>query len=90
MISDWAGPGVDIRDGASGNTVIGNYIGTDYTGTSVLGNYGTDWTLSITSGAIASADTAHHVLTMSPDAAGHINLSNGATINFSEIERITW
>ena len=80
-----------------GNDTVAGGAGASWTdtislhdGTSALGNYGADWTLSITSGAIASADTAHHVLTMSPDAAGHINLSNGATINFSEIERITW
>jgi Ca2+-binding RTX toxin-like protein len=80
-----------------GNDTVAGGAGASWTdtislhdGTSALGNYGADWTLSITSGSIASADAANHVLTMSPDAAGHINLSNGSTINFSEIERITW
>ena len=59
-------------------------------GTSALGTYGVDWTLSVTSGSIVSTDTAHHVISLSQDAGGHIDLSNGATINFTELERITW
>ena len=52
-------------------------------GASALGTYGVDWTLSITSGSIISTDTAHHTITLSQDTAGHIDLSNGATINFT-------
>ena len=59
-------------------------------GTSALGTYGVDCTLSITSGSIISTDTAHHTITLSQDTAGHIDLSNGATINFTELERVTW
>jgi Ca2+-binding RTX toxin-like protein/carbon monoxide dehydrogenase subunit G len=59
-------------------------------GTSALGTYGVDWTLSVTSGSIVSTDTAHHVISLSLDAGGHVDLSNGATINFTELERITW
>ena len=59
-------------------------------GTSALGTYGVDWTLSVTSGSIVSTDTAHHVISLSQDAGGHIDLNNGATISFSELERITW
>jgi Ca2+-binding RTX toxin-like protein/type III secretion system FlhB-like substrate exporter len=59
-------------------------------GTTGLGTYGVDWTLSITSGSISSTDTIGHVITLSEDAAGHIDLSNGATINFTELERVTW
>ena len=80
-----------------GNDAVAGGAGASWTdtislhdGTSALGTYGTDWTLSITSGSIASMDTAHHVVNLSSDASGHINLSNGATINFSEVERITW
>jgi large repetitive protein len=59
-------------------------------GTSALGTYGVDWTLSITSGSIISTDTAHHIITLSQDTAGQIELHNGATINFTELERVTW
>jgi len=59
-------------------------------GTSALGTYGVDWTLSVTSGSIVSTDTAHHVISLSQDAGGHVDLSNGATNNFTELERITW
>jgi hypothetical protein len=59
-------------------------------GTTALGTYGVDWTLSITSGSVSSTDTGNHIITLSQDAAGHIDLSNGATINFSELERVTW
>lgn len=57
---------------------------------SALGTYGVDWTLSITSGSITSTDTVNHVIALSQDAAGHINLSDGATLNFTELERVTW
>jgi hypothetical protein len=59
-------------------------------GTTALGTYGVDWTLSITQGSVSSTDTVGHVITLSQDAAGHIDLSNGATINFTELERVTW
>jgi Ca2+-binding RTX toxin-like protein len=58
--------------------------------TTALGTYGVDWTLTITSGSVSSTDTGNHVITLSQDAAGHIDLSNGATINFTELERVTW
>jgi choice-of-anchor C domain-containing protein len=59
-------------------------------GTTALGTYGVDWTLTITSGSVSSTDTIGHVITLSQDAAGHIDLSNGAMINFAELERVTW
>jgi Ca2+-binding RTX toxin-like protein len=59
-------------------------------GTSSLGTFGVDWTLSITSGSIVSTDTTNHVIALSQDAVGQIDLSNGATIHFAELERVTW
>jgi Ca2+-binding RTX toxin-like protein len=80
-----------------GNDTVSGGAGASWTdavnlhdGTSALGTYGHDWTVTVTSGSIASIDTAHHDISLSQDAAGHINFSNGATINFSELEHITW
>jgi Ca2+-binding RTX toxin-like protein len=80
-----------------GNDTVAGGAGASWTdainlhdGTSALGTYGVDWTLSITSGSIISTDTAHHIITLSQDTAGQIELHNGATINFTEIERVTW
>jgi Ca2+-binding RTX toxin-like protein len=82
--------------GDGNDTVVGG-AGASWTdtinlggGTSALGTYGVDWTLSITSGSVISTDTTHHIITLSQDTAGHIELSNGATINFTELERVTW
>jgi Ca2+-binding RTX toxin-like protein len=80
-----------------GNDIVAGGAGASWTdtinlhdGTSALGIYGVDWTLSITSGSIVSTDTTNHVISLSHDAAGHIDLSSGATINFTELERVTW
>jgi Ca2+-binding RTX toxin-like protein len=80
-----------------GNDAIAGGTGVSWTdtidlhsGTISLGTYGVDWTVAITSGSITSTDTANHVLTLSGDAGGSIHMHDGATINFSEIERITW
>jgi hypothetical protein len=80
-----------------GNDTVAGGAGASWTdainlsnGTAALGTYGVDWTVSITSGSITSTDTVNHVMALSQDAAGHIDLSNGATINFTELERVTW
>ncbi len=59
-------------------------------GTIALGTYGTDWTVSLTSGSITNTDTAGQALTLTNDASGIITMSDGSTITFQEIERITW
>src|SRR5450631_2041240 len=86
----------DTLTGDGNNTVAGG-AGASWTdainlhdGTSALGTYGVDWTLSITSGSIISTDSAHHMITLSQDTTGQIELHNGATINFTAIERVTW
>jgi Ca2+-binding RTX toxin-like protein len=83
-----------------GNDVIkggANVSGTSWTDTidlhgttASLGTYGVDWTVTVDSGAITSADNTNHVLTLSADASGSIHMQDGAVINFSEIERIAW
>jgi Ca2+-binding RTX toxin-like protein len=96
-LSGGSGSDTFIYHVGDGNDTVTGGIGASWTdsvnlhdGTSALGTYGVDWTLSVTSGSIVSADTAHHVISLSQDAGGHVDLSNGATINFTELERITW
>ncbi|BBF92582.1 cadherin domain-containing protein [Blastochloris tepida] len=59
-------------------------------GTEALGTYGVDWTVSVTSGAIASVDAAKHEIKLSADADGAIHMQDGSTVSFSDIEKITW
>jgi Ca2+-binding RTX toxin-like protein/carbon monoxide dehydrogenase subunit G len=96
-LSGGSGSDTFIYHVGDGNDTVTGGTGASWTdsvnlhdGTSALGTYGVDWTLSVTSGSIVSTDTAHHVISLSQDAGGHIDLSNGATINFTELERITW
>jgi len=53
-----------------------------------LGEFGTDWTIDLTSGSINSVDEGSVIF--SDDASGHINLSDGSVINFTEIEQVTF
>jgi Ca2+-binding RTX toxin-like protein/carbon monoxide dehydrogenase subunit G len=96
-LSGGSGSDTFIYHVGDGNDTVTGGSGASWTdtvnlhdGTSALGTYGVDWTLSVASGTIVSTDTAHHVISLSQDAGGHIDLSNGATINFTELERITW
>jgi hypothetical protein len=82
------GDGNDTIAGGSGASCTDAISLSD--GTSSLGTFGVDWTLSITSGSIVSTDTTNHVIALSQDAVGQIDLSNGATIHFAELERVTW
>ena len=61
---------------------------TDDAGGANIGEYGTDWTVSITQGSVdeVNADS----LVLSDDAAGIITLNDGTEITFTDIERIEW
>ena len=60
----------------------------DSAGLGAIGNYGVDWTLSLTSGSITSM--AGDQLDLSTDADGTITMSDGTTITFTDVERIQW
>ena len=55
-------------------------------GETSLGEYGVDWTLEVTDGSIISVD--EDGIKLSDDADGIITLSDGSTIEFSDIEEI--
>ncbi|WP_263627221.1 beta strand repeat-containing protein [Stappia stellulata] len=55
-----------------------------------LGDYGTDWTVTITQGSILTDDSANGQLDLSQDAAGYIDMQDGSRIDFQEIEQIQW
>ena len=50
--------------------------------------FGTDWTISLTSGSIVSQNAGELVL--SDDADGVINVNDGSQINVTDIERVHW
>jgi Ca2+-binding RTX toxin-like protein len=49
---------------------------------------GSDWTLHLTHGSVASTDA--NGVTLSQDAAGEIHFDDGNTVVFQDIERIEW
>ena len=55
---------------------------------SSAGNYGTDWTVSLTSGSITQQDG--NQLLFSDDASGTVTLSDGSELDFDNVEQIHW
>ncbi len=81
------GQGNDIIFGGKGGWTDAIQL-TDDAGGNNIGDYGTDWTVSITQGSVdeVNADS----LVLSDDAAGIITLNDGTEITFTDIERIEW
>ena len=77
------GNGSDSMNGGSGWT---DTIQMDQSAGSM--DFGTDWTLSLTSGSIVSQNADGLVL--SNDADGVISVSDGSQISVTDIERIQW
>jgi hypothetical protein len=80
-----------------GNDTIHGGIGASWintidlhSGTASLGTYGTDWTLTISTGSIVSNDTVNHTITLSHDASGTIHMPDGHSIAFADIDKITY
>ncbi|MCT4655399.1 MAG: Ig-like domain-containing protein, partial [Cohaesibacter sp.] len=51
-------------------------------------DFGTDWTLTVTNGSILTQ--GEDSMTLSDDAVGTINFSDGSSIDFENVERIDW
>nr|WP_319387394.1 cadherin domain-containing protein [uncultured Roseibium sp.] len=82
-----------------GNDVIEGGAGTAWTdvidlgggpGVTAAGEYGTDWTVTITNGSVEKTDTENGRLELSKDAEGSIDFSDGSKIDFAQIEEIRW
>ena len=78
------GDGADTAHGGAGGGWTDTIELTDAGGD--LGTYGSDWTVSLTSGSIDAQDA--NSLTQGDDADGTITLADGSTLDFFEIERI--
>ena len=50
--------------------------------------FGTDWTLTLTSGSIVSQ--SQNLITLSSDADGALTFADGSRLNFVDIEHIQW
>jgi len=78
--------GTDTIHGGAGGGWTDSIQLQDANGGGNLGTYGVDWTVTLDSGSIDSINADS--IELSDDAAGTIDLSDGSTINFFEIERI--
>ncbi|MTI06128.1 hypothetical protein E1180_11450 [Roseibium denhamense] len=59
-------------------------------GITAAGEYGTDWTVTISEGSIENYDADSKTLELSDDAHGSIEFTDGTKIDFSDIEEIRW
>jgi len=84
-----AGQGNDSVNGGAGASWIDAIRLLDSGGGSSL-VYGVDWTVALTSGSITHNDTTNGIMNFSSDADGTISFSTGATMTFTDIERINW
>ena len=59
-------------------------------GVTAAGDYGTDWTVTITEGSIETTDLENGKLDLTEDASGTIEFLDGSKVDFTEIEEIRW
>eukprot|EP00903_Cladosiphon_okamuranus_P001575 g1573.t1 len=57
-------------------------------GVTSAGEYGTDWTVTVTNGTIETTDTDAKVLELSQDADGYIDFADGSRVTFNDVEEI--
>ncbi|MEM9619754.1 MAG: cadherin domain-containing protein [Pseudomonadota bacterium] len=77
------GDGADVIDGGAGGWTDAILI---EGGVSSLGEFGVDWTVELTEGAIISQDSDSVIF--SEDSAGSISLNDGTTLEFENLEQI--
>jgi hypothetical protein len=58
----------------------------DADGGSDIGAFGTDWTLTVTSGSIDSQDA--NSISLAQDTDGYVTLQDGSQFSFTDLERI--
>ena len=86
------GQGNDTISGGSGGGWTDVIELQDASGGSSIGNYGSDWTLSLDSGSIESSDTTagDGWIDLTDDASGTIVMQDGTQIDSTGIEHVQW
>ncbi|MFC6656385.1 beta strand repeat-containing protein [Roseibium salinum] len=84
------GDGSDMIHGGEGTAWTDAIDLGGSSGTASAGDYGSDWTVTITDGSIMNTDTATNVMELSQDADGYIDFSDGSRMTFSDVEEIRW
>ncbi|MEM9634512.1 MAG: hypothetical protein AAGA50_24495, partial [Pseudomonadota bacterium] len=59
-------------------------------GITAAGDYGTDWTVTVTEGSITNTDLENGRLELTEDAYGSIEFADGSKVDFAQIEEIRW
>jgi Ca2+-binding RTX toxin-like protein len=80
------GDGSDMAHGGAGASWVDTISLQDASGGNDIGAYGTDWTLTITSGSIATVGDGF--IDLSQDADGYVTLQDGSQVTFQDMERV--
>nr|WP_282449339.1 cadherin domain-containing protein [Roseibium sp. CAU 1639] len=78
-----------VYGGAGGNWIDIVDLANAPDGTA-LGDYGTDWSITMTEGSIEEVNALGGEITLSQDAGGYIELADGGRIDFSDLEGIQY
>jgi protein involved in temperature-dependent protein secretion len=78
-----------ISGGAGGNWIDIVDLANAADGTA-LGEYGTDWSITMTEGAIEDINALGGEITLSQDSGGYIELADGGRVDFSDLEGIQY
>ncbi|EEE44441.1 cadherin domain-containing protein [Roseibium alexandrii] len=84
------GDGNDSIYGGAGENWIDIIDLGDGTNGTQIGEYGTDWSVTVTDGSIDKVDPLNGEVSLSQDSGGHIDLADGGRVDFAEIEGIQY
>ncbi|WP_353621251.1 cadherin domain-containing protein [Labrenzia sp. R4_1] len=84
------GDGNDSIYGGAGENWIDIIDLGDGTNGTQIGEYGTDWSVTVTDGNIENVDPLNGEVSLSQDSGGHIDLADGGRVDFAEIEGIQY
>jgi VCBS repeat-containing protein len=84
------GDGNDSIYGGAGENWIDIIDLGDGTNGTQIGEYGTDWSVTVTDGSIDNVDPLNGEVSLSQDSGGHIDLADGGRVDFAEIEGIQY
>ncbi|WP_353621132.1 cadherin domain-containing protein [Labrenzia sp. R4_2] len=84
------GDGNDSIYGGAGENWIDIIDLGDGTNGTQIGEYGTDWSVTVTDGSIENVDPLNGEVSLSQDSSGYIELADGGRVDFAEIEGIQY